>query len=154
MMIEDFYRECEAIHENGWMIAMLTDDYLVERWPGSSRPDPEKLLELRIFDANMECRLFRGDIGQEFHYRKLSDQDDRDTFDEVQYLDIDSRASEKEPGEYVISTGGGRYHLPLENTKDVRIKVRYYLDQYEQTGQARISDWRIVEFMEGENAAT
>ena len=136
----------------GFFIAALTDEYIVDSTDHMSEHALDKksgkLLEIRVFNEMAEYRLFRGDIGSDFYERILSDDDAGDTFDEVQYLDIDDSVDLL--GGMVQSTGGGKYHLPFDKKKNAGIRIRYYLDRYETTGQARIRDWRAVEFVEGQ----
>lgn len=143
---------------NSWILAAMTDEYMVDRLtPEKTDSIMEKLLgsekkvlEIRIFDSNKEHRLFRSDIGKDtFAMRSIYDigdgKDTRDQFDEDQYLDIDEARGHTDG--YVYTTGGGRYHLPLDRIHDAKIRIRYYLEQYPETGQARIADWRVVEFV-------
>ena len=142
-----------------WVMAMMTDELLL----GNCKEEPViqklieksgKVLEIRIFGENGEHRLFRSDIGQrdpEFYERTILDtgaqKDGRDCFDQDQYLDIDETKGHKDG--YVQTTGGGRYYLPLGNIHNARIRIRYYLEKYADTGHARVADWRIVKLIEG-----
>lgn len=158
-------------HQNieGTVIAALTDEYIVDTWPkmehASIEGKEEKILELRIFNENEEHKLFRTDIGRAFTARMIGDRDGKpllkvngeerdsacnwETLDEEQFLDIDTAASAALPAGEVQATGGGRYHLPFERIGDAKIKIRYYIDRYPETGQAFVADWRVVELMEG-----
>ncbi len=156
MTYRDFIEKAGS--ETGWIIAAYTDKYILDKWPMSASeqegyvkaPEAErKALEVRIFNKDRELLISRSDIGKEFVYREINDNssETRDTFDEVQYLDIDT--SKGHDNSYVFATGGGRYYLPVDRINDARIKIRYYVDRYPGTGQARVSDWRVVELMEG-----
>lgn len=145
---------------DAWILAAMTDEFMVDHLtPEKSAFIIEKLLrsvkkvlEIRIFNAEKEFRLFRSDVGKDaFALRSIYDTGDmkdlRDHYDEIQYLDIDE--TQGHTGGYVYTTGGGRYYLPFGTIHDTKVKIRYYLDRYSKTGQARIADWRVVEFMEG-----
>ncbi len=153
MTVKEFLDSAYEMIPDGWFIAALTDRYIVDKWPLSrGLPDDieTKVLEARIFSASGEIRLSRTDIGKGFSYRAVFDaKEKRDSFDEVQYLDIDEKRGKTEEGK-VYTTGGGSYQLPVNRMANAQIKIRYYLGKYPETGQARIEDWRIVEFMEGE----
>ena len=156
MTVAEFLEKYKKGLEDGWIIAALTDRYLVDRADSNEtlsciRDNADKVLDIRFFDRNAEHRLFRTGIGEAFYQRSIRDREEgidlRDHYDEVQFLDIDD--SKGHEGGFVRSTGGGRYYLPLQRIKDARIRIRYYLGRYESTGQARIEDWRAVELMEG-----
>ena len=114
----------------------------------------DKILEIRIFNRQKEKKLFRGDIGKHFHERTRSDEELKEEFyDESQLLDIDEKRSKRSFADTgrVQTTGGGSYDLPLPSMKDARVIIRYYLSRYERSGQARISDWRLVAFQNGKS---
>lgn len=155
MTINDYMIRAKDAITDGWMIAALTDEYNVEKWPVHSdyfSGKENKVLEIRVFGKLGELKISRSDIGKEFHYRDIFDEgekaDTRDHYDEIQYLDIDEKINIDSDGK-VTTTGGGTYKLPLSNIHDARIRIRYYFGKYEETGQARIEDWRVVEFVEG-----
>ena len=123
------------------------------------------LIELRIFTSDMELKISRLNIGEDFRWRYIDDpafeqtlhaetdeflsQFKNRTYDEEQYLDIDSNKSK---GLCYVTTGGGSYTLPIENAE--KIKIRNYLE-YDENGIVLIPDFRIVEFIQkgsGENA--
>lgn len=129
----------------------------------------QKALEIRVFNKDEEHKWFRCSIDKLFSYRVIKDEktpNEEEYWDEYQYLDIDLKKSKAMSGDFVCATGGGVYRLPLselqdlEKTtsakeileekkekvlKDVKIRVRNYLDYEESTGQLYISDWRVVE---------
>ncbi len=155
MTVQEFLEQAKAKIETGGCMAALTDEYLVENWPIQEAlltGKEEKLLELRIFGKQGELRLSRSIIGQAFSFRSIFDEgvekDERDHYDELQYLDIDETAGKDAEGN-VTATGGGSYRSPVNNIRDAKIRIRYYLGKYEETGQSRIEDWRVVEFVEG-----
>lgn len=157
MTVEDFLNRYAKDLKNGWIIAALSDRYLVDFATSDETvktviANAGKVLDIRLFDKNKEHRLFRTGIGEkEFYQRSIDDQgvyaDQREYYDEEQFLDIDE--TKECEGSYVRTTGGGKYKLPLNNTKNAKIRIRYYVGKYESTGQARIMDWRAVELMEG-----
>ncbi|MBR5315364.1 MAG: hypothetical protein IKU44_01125 [Firmicutes bacterium] len=152
---ETFIAEAKNI-ENGYVVASLTDAYIVDFWPmekDSLDGKEGKILEVRVFNEEKEIKMFRTDISKEFRMRIREDAGETETeyFDEEQLLDIDTKKSAKSFAEehMVYATGGGRYFLPLADMKGAAVKIRYYLDSYKESGQARICDWRLVTFKEG-----
>ena len=142
----------------GYVLAELTDNYVVDVWPSEHMRElletqKWKVLEIRVFNSEKEMKLFRGDIGSTFRLRTLdeSGKDTEDYYDEEQYLDIDTRRSAElfQRSQDVYTTGGGQYHLPLNRMNEARIMIRYHIGKYEDSGQARIEDWRVVDFKEG-----
>lgn len=144
----------KAKYIEGYIVAGLTDEYIVDSWPlmqkSSLKGKENKILEIRIFNENEELKLIRTDISKDFALRYRKDENlSKDLYmDESQYLDIDTKKSGtvSENGGYVYATGGGKYYLPINEIEDSKIKIRYYFDRYEESGQARICDWRIVGF--------
>lgn len=123
------------------------------------------LIELRIFTTDSELKISRLNIGEDFRWRYIDDtafeqalhsetdeflrQFKNRTYDEEQYLDIDSNKSN---GLCYVTTGGGPYTLPIENAE--KIKIRNYLE-YDENGIVAIPDFRIIGFIQkgsGENA--
>ena len=149
--LKDYMDTVNGKIQKGWIIAALTDEYIVDEWPLSTGLDEEKVLEIRVFSENGECKLSRSDIGRSFKYREIFEEDVAkyrwEHFDEMQILDIDETKEKDENGQ-VTATGGGKYKLPLKNLIDAKIKIRYYLGNKDE-GCARIEDWRVVEFEEG-----
>lgn len=140
----------------GYVIGSLTDEYIVDIWPDMKHSTFEgkedKLLEVRIFNTEQEIKMFRTDILQDFQIRHIDDRlDGRDYGEESQFLDIDTKKSKLifEEKHEVYTTGGGKYYLPLEKMEDAKILIRYYYDSYKDSGQARVCDWRLVDFQEG-----
>ncbi len=157
MKLNEFIDMARTNVPSGCFIAALTDELAVDtvteidKWNLGEKE--EKVLEIRAFDQDKELKLFRSDIGREFAYRKVCDSEyaEDHRFTEVQILDIDEKAGRDENG-FVRATGGGRYHLPLDNTKNACVEVCYYLDQDQKdknSVHARVVDWRIVRFVEG-----
>ena len=151
--VKEYINTIKQTIANGWIIiASLTDEYLVDEWPlgGDELASKEdKILEIRVFNNKEECKLSRSDIGKEFSFRRIyDDEENRDSYDEWQFLDIDESIQRDDAGK-VTATGGGKYKLPLKSSMNAKICIRYYLGRYVATGQARIEDWRVVEFKEG-----
>lgn len=152
MTWEDFKQQIEM--SEGYAVIMLTDSFIVDRYPLSSENEKlleealdQKLLDMRIFNENIEYRLFRTDAGKEFRISRLSDEG-RDFFDESQYLDVDDKRSEesfKRDG-IVRATGGGYYRLPLESYRNAKVIIRNYVDYDENSGQAYVKAWRLAGF--------
>ncbi len=154
MTVNEFLIKAKEEIPEGWIIAALTDEYIVDRWPFASdvlSGKDNKVLEIRVFGQKGELKISRSDIGKDFSAREICDQgertDSRDHYDEIQYLDIDDQMGRDNEGK-VTTTGGGKYKLPLNSILDAKIRIRYYFGRYEETGQARIEDWRVVELME------
>ena len=122
------------------------------------RIDVTHLIELRIFTDSFELKISRLNIGSDFSWRFLSDDEFKKvlsnepdaflgllvnrTFDEEHYLDVDSTKSN---GVNYTTTGGGKYTLPIENAE--KIRIRNYLE-YDENGIVIISDFRIVGFLQ------
>lgn len=139
--------------KRGYAVMMLTDRFLVDEWPISEENDQllekdfeSKLLDMRIFNESMEFRIFRSDIGKDFHYCTLADEPHSQYFDEAQYLDIDDKYS-KENG-MVQTTGGGKYNLPLQKYRNAKVVIRNYIEYDKDNGQAYIKNWRLLKFEE------
>ncbi len=119
--------------------------------------DISHLMELRIFNENSELKICRYDLSSDFHWRYIDDSRFIDTisketdgflrdfnnrtFDEISFLDIDSK---KSSGKDYVTTGGGKYSLPVANAE--RIKTRSYID-YDENGILSINDFRIVKIL-------
>lgn len=128
--MEAFWAWAETVPE-GFLFAMLTDQVVFERWPlapdgkEAFRKKEGKLLDIRLFNEQMELRMFRGDMGGTLRGRvredKERDLDLSEYFDEDQYL-----------------------ALPPAGFANAKIKIRNYLAYYEETGQAYVRDWRLA----------
>lgn len=111
--------------------------------------DFDKLLELRVFGNHGEFRAYRDVINIPFKTRLIEDDNLYDgCYDEVQYLDIDTAASDKN-SRIKKTTGGGKFTLPVDAVDKELLRIRYYY-QYDADGIARKVDWRIVGFEEKE----
>ena len=148
-LIEKYY------HDGCYVYAIHTDSFFCSTKPNIKS---NHLLELRIFTENDELKLYRSNIGTDFSWRYIDDNDFENTlsgetneflkvfknrvFDEEHYLDIDTTKSQ---GTHYTTTGGGEYTLPLENAE--KVKIRNYLE-YDKNGIVFVSDFRIVGFTE------
>ncbi len=167
----DYVRQIEILDPTQlsqvYYAATLTDEFRLGIWGDEgfirigNQEQYSKLLELRVFDKHAELKVWRSDIGSQFQIRiiddqnaseGLSDTDDSgyrmsDFFEEVQLLDIDRQKSKS--ANDVKATGGGAYSLPdhIFAMKNPGLIVRHYFDKYEQSGNAYITDWRCVGFM-------
>ena len=136
----------------GFCIAFLTDAFFIDEWPlkrYTLNGQESKLLEIRIFNEETEWKLFRSDIGSTFSERILDDAiQKRDYFDVVQRLDVDLLKTRDAEDGIIVSTGGGHYVLPFYPGKRAAAVIRYYIECYKASGQARIADWRVVRLEE------
>lgn len=158
--IRDFKSLCAACENiEGYCIILTTDKYVIDYWNMDTQPNyagdiDSKLIEARIFNETCEYKLFRTHIGEQYVFRKIVEEDEAegrkygDYYDQKQYLDIDSNRSTKESSliQLVFPTGSNReYMLPLKDyNEEAAIIIRYYIDRYEDSGQARVFDWRVV----------
>lgn len=148
----------------GFYSAALTDEYRIGVWPIEDGLElglaQKKLLELRVFNENTEYKWVRGTIGEKFFFRKLTDDEATDIYEEpmveVQILDIDLSEGQRRnmslPGTVKMS-GGGSFYLPLDidsisNGKKPCLIVKYYVPKYiegdESTVHAYVKDWRLA----------
>ena len=122
MCLNDFLETIPKDYQ-GYVIAQLTDKYIVDCWAiwietFSSYSDSEKertgekLLEMRVFNKDSEYKLFRGSINRDFNLRRITEEEVRtengcsritageykckDCFDQCQFLDIDSVRAKNE----------------------------------------------------------
>lgn len=148
-LFKEFLEKVSMI-ESGFVVAALTDEYIVDVWPMNSETldgKEDRILEVRVFNTKKEIKLFRTDVSREFVMRDSSDIAECDTYTEEQYLDIDETKGSRNG--IVTTTGGGKYRLPFSNLKDAYIVIENYLSCYSKSGQARIFDWRMVDIKEG-----
>lgn len=140
----------------GYVVATFTDEYLVGVWKDKIdyiKDKQDNLLELRVFNEDKEIKYCRGNIGTDrgFHERIRDDANNIniDYYDELQYLDIDERRSEilfKDAHIVYPTTSVKPYYMPLDNMKNAGVIIRHYISKDEESGQAYISDWRVVKF--------
>lgn len=135
----------------GYVVAALTDEYIVDRWPMSEdlSEKEEKILEVRVFNEEKEIKLFRTDIGKKFKDLRILDDSELygkfESFEQEQYLDIDTKRSVCDDG-YVFTTGGGNYRLPFGYSEESKVIIKYYMEEEPDSGMARIADWRVAGF--------
>ncbi len=129
----------------GNMILMYTDRFLCCGYQKAD--DIDHLLEVRVFNRDSEIKIMRPTIDDEFYYRFIDDTQLESSayIEELHYLDIDTEATKSygSVNDYV-TTGGGRYSLPVENAEKVR--VRNYIS-FDEQNIAQITDFRVVEFL-------
>ena len=103
--------------------------------------DISHALEIRLFDESGELKAVRGNMGREFVWRYISDEDvQKDcTYDEVQYLD----AAKNDSKEYT-AIGGGHYEMPEADYE--RVMLRHY-GEYDESGMFSLKDFRIVKLL-------
>ena len=171
---KEFLDICKREIPDGFVVAALSDQYIVSKWPMNkplSKKDPfeneSKIREIRIFNARQENKLVRRGVSnpaeaedmasKAFLFRRIVDDDNLTEdayYDEWQYLDIDVPKGFDGDGK-VTTTGGGKFYYPLDPEVDAegarpsenaKVGIRYYLGQYPETGQARVEDWRILGF--------
>lgn len=138
---------------DAWLLAMFSDRILIDKYPLTVADNEnilnnsfDKLLDIRVFNKDKEYRLFRGSLDQEFSYRCLADNKEEGAIVREQFIDIDTKRSNKNE---IYSTGGGKYSLPLDNLKDAKLVLKEYVD-YDEFGNAYIKDFRLAGFKEGE----
>lgn len=150
--LEEYMEKASEIHA-GYIVAALTDAYIVDEWPMKACSlvgKEDQVLEIRIFNLERELKLIRTDIFSEYHFRDSLELDERglDSYIEKQYLDIDTTKCKDSQGR-VTSTGGGKYYLPLKMIDDAYLELKIYLSKYESSGQVRVYDWRMMDLKEG-----
>lgn len=135
-------------------LAKISEKHILAIWTDKADfvdkvTDIDKLLEVRVFDANEEFRAYRSVVGNEFKCRELNDNISfaDGAFDEAHYLDIDTTCNSQAGLKH--TTGGGIFHLPDDVTLTM-IKVRNYY-KFDEDGVARKCDWRLVGFTDKED---
>lgn len=139
--------------DSPFFVAQYTDKFDIGIWNKNiiKNEYKNKLLELRVFDKSKEWKLFRSDIGKDFSHRCQREDHNKeegvDYFDEVQLLDIDTSRSSKAPG-IMYTTAGGSYNLPkdIADLDRAAVRVRHYFGVDNESGQASIRDYRLVDF--------
>ncbi len=109
----------------------------------------QKALQVRVFNKDKEIRALRPYISSsELYVRTIDDTDgkDKDSFDQLLYLDIDSGSIRAGSGK-AKTVNGGEYDLPVTPEAGLQLIVRNYIDTDEyEYGQAKVSDWRLCGF--------
>jgi len=137
--------------DNPYVLAQCSDELIFSKLNDCKdilKEKENKYLDIRIFNQDYEYRLFRPDFSSEAKYIEHIDDKDKeenvDYYDEFQFLDIDETYHKDNKGR-VKSTGGGFYPLPCEgDISDLGLKIRNYVSYYKETGQAYVSDFRIL----------
>ena len=112
----------------------------------------DKLLELRLFDREGELLVRRTMIGAEnlFQWRVADERglSEDEFIVKYQTLDIDETGSvgEKDGNRVLMTTGGGRFELPIGSGRDT-IRIISYVE-YDTDGMAHIYDNRLAGFVE------
>ena len=141
-------------HTFDYYVAFQVDKFLAgsSKVDSIDRIDVDKLLEVRLFSDKDELLFNRTMIGaeHEFSWRIASENDgERDFLVKYQTLDIDSEKTSG--GDFgnlnLMTTGGGKYELPISRNAD-RIKIYSYIDYDSEDGMAYIYDNRLVGFEE------
>lgn len=106
--------------------------------------DTDHILEIRLFDKHGELKAVRANIGREFVWRYINDEEvaKEYIYDEVQYLD----AAENDSAEYT-AIGGGHYEMPEAGFE--RVVIRHY-GEYDDDGMFSLKDFRIVKLLREE----
>ena len=150
-VLNEINEDFSASTDRPFFVAQYTDKFDVGIWNKDIIKNVNKLLELRVFDKNKEWKLFRSDIGKDFSYRCQKEDDNKeegvDYFDEVQLLDIDTKRSSKDSRK-MCTMAGGKYNLPkdISDFDRAAIRVRHYFGVDNESGQAFIRDYRLVDF--------
>ena len=159
-------RDCCAYYTNRFQSSRV--DGSVDERLDKLLVDCSKLLEIRIFDADSELRLYRSMIGQDFSFRIADDQTLRDhlssqsesflqdekahRMEQIQVLDADTanyppwKNSETDAfgSRLLRTTGGGTYNLPIRDDQNAVIVISYI--HYDNQGVASIADTRLAGF--------
>jgi hypothetical protein len=152
-------------------LSYYTDEFKAQRVRNTAEQalikDIDKLLEIRIFNADREFLARRSNVGGGFSWRLTDDKslDDKANgtkpfYDSYQDLDIndDKLEEDGQTGQVdLYTTVGGKYSLPsdiLYDEKSVnckaratKIKLRNYL-KYDNIGMATVVDTRMCGFVE------
>ena len=133
--------EVSRMISDGTMILMYTDRFVC--CEQKEIEDIPHLLEARVFNSDSEIKIMRPTISDEFYYRMTDDKKlaDDDYIDEVHYLDRNDKLSS---GNSYVTTGGGKYELPITDAEKVRI--RNYIS-FDEQNIAQITDFRVVGFL-------
>lgn len=143
--------------KNAKYIAMMTDKFT----SGTNLSEDifngikDRLLEIRVFCEEYELLITRGYLGEDFTWRIAADYYEEngqkktvDNFiEEEHFIDINEEYSgEKlENGNLgIMSIVGGRYELPIESER--KVKIRNYFT-YDENGIAKVVDFRICSFI-------
>lgn len=137
-----------------YYLVFLTDKFIAGTEDLINRVEWDKVLELRLFSETQEFLARRTMTGENsvFQWRIASEDGlSKDEFIvKYQTLDIDDEKTEegKFGNLYLMTTGGGRYELPIKKGTG-SIKVISYISYDEKTGMANIYDNRLAGFIMG-----
>lgn len=144
----------ETIFENcfHYFTACQTDQFIAGRNTQEMlrRIDTSRLLEIRLFSEDQEVLARRTMIGakHKFQWRIASEEGllDNEYVERYQTLDIDrTKINSGSNGNLqLMTTGGGKYELPVSETHD-SIRIISYIG-YDESGMAYIYDNRLAGF--------
>lgn len=149
--VEEFLKIMENQKiDNGFVLAFYTNEKIsIESYEKfENRFDDDKinhLLELRFYNKSKELKIWRNSIIEEFTFRVLDENDERDSFIEKQFLDIDNKKTTKSNDfTKLTSTGGGLYII--DSSVDCHNGVLNIINyiKYTKEGLAKIADFRIL----------
>jgi hypothetical protein len=147
-----------------------TDEFKAQRVRNTEEQpllkDIDRLLEIRIFNADIEFLARRSNVGGGFSWRLADDKNLTDNtsvkkpfYDSFQDLDINDEKLEEDNGAGQVdlyTTVGGKYSLPYDILYDeksvnrkaraTKIKLRNYL-KYDEVGMATVADTRMCGFV-------
>jgi len=112
----------------GYYCLQTVDEYLVGEWPINDISN-KRVLELRVFNEELEHKWFRGNIGKQFKYRLLKDDESTSKIYEEPIIK-NQYITNCDLGEQVII----KYYVPKLDLSD------------DSTITAYVKDWRIAGF--------
>lgn len=144
----------ETIFENcyPYFVAYQTDRFIAGRNTLEilRQIDSSRLLEIRLFSEEQEVLARRTMIGagHKFQWRIASEKGLLENEYVVKYQTLDIDRTKINAGSngnlQLMTTGGGKYELPVSETHD-SIRVISYID-YDESGMAYIYDNRLAGF--------
>ena len=139
----------DAVQKYTYAFAFWTDhaDFIIDK---NMPLQEDLLLEIRCFDENGEYYARRDSINSDFCMREITVENEKEyadgSYDEAQYLDIDTTRSN---AELTFAAGSSCYRLPEDAKDKPLILVRTYY-KFDEAGIARKFDWRLVKFTDKE----
>lgn len=155
---------------NGFCIAYFQHEVLVGLWDHVNKkprfvgnPDWKRLLEVRVFNEDVECRFVKTSGGYRARIADDRGKNEDEFFDETMLI-IGSKNPEDLKNGFVRATESGRVIILPEEEKGKAIKIRNYLSFekiYDDTTDEdsneeklpisevmRVKDWRYVGFVD------
>lgn len=150
-LIETIYDDCYS-----WFVAYQTDKFISGRntLDALKRIECDRLLEIRIFSEEQEVMARRTMTGfaHSFQWRIASEEGLSEDEYIVRYQTLDIDQTRTAPGLdgnlQLMTTGGGRYELPISEEQD-SIRVISYVGYSDEDGMAFIYDNRLAGFVTG-----